>query len=374
MAVQDDNLLNLLLAYSASHRARLLRQPEPATRIALWVQDIFPNLRRALDDPSQIITNSNLATAIMLASLEIISPKAFGVEVPWQKHLDTARQMIAARGGPQRVQSSSRGDKVSSFLWSWFAYLDVLGSLSGGKANSSSSVCLPLCTHGRVIYYANFVEAWIMDYEIDEENDYQIDCILGFTSRCVRILAKIAELSRVCDGDRIGPDLEIRPDWKPSEDTVTRAEKLEADLSESRLHPAKPCTHMQSTGEVAYQWDSLEMAATNEAFHWAGLVHLHRRILGKPSTHPDVQKAVLEIFGALYKVRRGSSAEACLLFPMFTAGCDTEDGKRRSDILERIKGVERFGMTQVHKARTLMERVWETGKPWETLVAGEFFG
>jgi hypothetical protein len=140
MAVQDDNLLNLLLAYSASHRARLLRQPEPATRIALWVQDIFPNLRRALDDPSQIITNSNLATAIMLASLEIISPKAFGVEVPWQKHLDTARQMIAARGGPQRVQSSSRGDKVSSFLWSWFAYLDVLGSLSGGKANSSSSV------------------------------------------------------------------------------------------------------------------------------------------------------------------------------------------------------------------------------------------
>lgn len=140
MAVQDDNLLNLLLAYSASHRARLLRQPEPAVRIALWVRDIFPNLRMALDSPSEIISNSNLATAIMLASLEIISPKAFGVEVAWQKHLDTARQMIAARGGPQKVKTASRGDKVSSFLWSWFAYLDVLGSLSGGKANSSTLV------------------------------------------------------------------------------------------------------------------------------------------------------------------------------------------------------------------------------------------
>jgi Fungal specific transcription factor domain len=213
-----------------------------------------------------------------------------------------------------------------------------------------------------------------LDYEIDEENDYQIDCIMGFTSRCVRILAKVAELSRVCDAERIGPDLEIRPDWKPSEDTIARAEKLESDLSESRLHPAKPCTHMQSTGEAAYQWDSLEMAATNEAFHWAGLVHLHRRILGKPSIHADVQNAVREIFGALYKVRRGSSAEACLLFPMFTAGCDTQDERQTADILERIKGVERFGMTHVHKARTLMERVWETGKPWETLVAGEFFG
>lgn len=68
MAVRDDNLLNLLLAYSASHRARLLRQPEPATRIAIWVQGIFSNLRDALDDPSEIISNVNLATAIMLAS------------------------------------------------------------------------------------------------------------------------------------------------------------------------------------------------------------------------------------------------------------------------------------------------------------------
>lgn len=145
MAVRDDNLLSLLLAYSASHRARLLRQPEPATRIAMWVVDIFPNLRKALDDPSEIISDSNLATAIMLASLEIISPKAFGVAVPWQKHLDMARQMIAARGGPQRMRTASREDKVSSFLWSWFAYLDVLGSLSGGKGNSPSSVRFPFC-------------------------------------------------------------------------------------------------------------------------------------------------------------------------------------------------------------------------------------
>jgi hypothetical protein len=355
MAVRDDNLLSLLLAYSACHRARLLRQPEPATRIALWVQGIFSQLRDALDDPSGIISNSNLATAIMLASLEIISPKAFGIAVPWQKHLDTARQMIEARGGPLRMKTASRGDMVSSFLWSWFAYLDVLGSLSGGKASSLSS-------------------AWILDDDIDDKNDYAIDCILGFTSKCIRILAKIAELARVCDNERIGPDLAIRSEWQPSDETVARAEKLEADLTESRQHPAKPCTHMQSTGEAAYQWDSLEMAATNEAFHWAALVHLHRRVLGKPSTHPDVQNAVREIFGALFKVRKGSSAEACLLFPMFTAGCDSQDEKQRADVLERIKAVERYGMTQVHKARTLMEKAWETGKPWETFVAGEFVG
>jgi len=253
------------------------------------------------------------------------------------------------------MQTTSLGDKVSSFLWSWFAYLDVLGSLSGAKANDSSS-------------------AWILDYELDVESEFQIDCILGFTSRCIHILAKIAELSRICDSERIGHDHAIDAEWKPSEEIVARAEKLESDLAVSRLHPARPCTHIQASDEAAYHWDSIEMAATNEAFHWAGLVHLHRRILGKTSTHTDVQTAVREISGALYKVRRGSSAEGCLLFPMFTAGCDTQDDKQRAEILERIKGVERFGMTQVHKARTLMEKAWETGKPWETLVAGEFFG
>jgi hypothetical protein len=30
--------------------------------------------------------------------------------------------------------------------------------------------------------------------------------------------------------------------------------------------------------------------------------------------------------------------------------------------------------TQVNKARSLMQKVWDTGKPWESLVSGEFFG
>ncbi|RDW64128.1 hypothetical protein BP5796_10630 [Coleophoma crateriformis] len=346
MAVSDPNLLSLLLAYSASHRARLLRQPEPAIRIALYVQDVFPSLRRALSDPQMIVSDSNLATAVMLTSLEIVSPKAFGVAVPWEKHLDTARQIISSRC-KVRDRRISSDEKVSSFLWSWFSYLAVLGSLSGGNMSSN----------------------WILDFEVDEREDYQIDCILGFTGRCVRILAKIADFARTCDRLRVG-----QANWQPSDDIEFSATALLKELDVSRQHPAKPCTHIQSKDEAAYQWDILEMSATNEAFHWAGMIHIHRRLLGKTSSHPDVQTAVREVLGALYKVRPGSSAEACLLFPMFTAGCDVQEQAKRAYVLERIKNVERLGMTQVHQARSLMERVWETGKPWETLVAGEFFG
>lgn len=327
MALEDPNLMNLLLAYSASHRARLLQQPEPTTRIALWVQDIFSNLRHAIDDPTKIISDSSLAAAIMLASLEIISPKAFGVEVPWQQHLDVARQMVAARGGAKGMRDSSA---ASFFLLRWFGYLAVLGRLIGGHKG------LPSITTS------------VMAYDSDEKNGYQIDCLLGFTSRCVSILAKIADLAAHCATERLDEDYNVRPEWEPTEDIRQQAEQLIEDLENARTSIlTQHCPHLQSSGEATYQWDNREMAATNEAYHWAGLVHLHRRVLGKASTDKDVQTAVREIVGLLYKVRRGSSAEACLLFPMFTAGCDAQDEKQKTLIMVRMKGVEDFGMSQV---------------------------
>jgi hypothetical protein len=134
-----------------------------------------------------------------------------------------------------------------------------------------------------------------------------------------------------------------------------------------------------------------EMTAINEAYHWAALVHLHRRVLGKSATHADVRNAVSEIIGALFRARKGSSAEFRLLFPMFTAGCNTQDEKQKQFIMGRFRGIEDFGMcqvscstralfktilkySQVQRGRTLMQKVWDTGKPWETLVSGEFVG
>ncbi|KAL8891988.1 MAG: hypothetical protein Q9192_005675, partial [Flavoplaca navasiana] len=334
MAIHDINLLHLLLAYSASHRALLLKHPEPANRIAIWVKDVFPTLRKALNDPDAPITNSNLATAIMLASLEIISPNAFEVTVPWQTHLTVARRMILARGGAQSVH---RKDKVSYFLSRWFAYLDILGSLSGGK-------------NDQPLFSGNY---WAND---DSDDDFQIDCLLGFTSRCVSILARIAELARECDSQRISPETgDIIEDWKPDDETLQKAEHLKSDLQDARMHRYKGCPHRPSTPVMHRKggkdrdeagWDLLEMVATNEAFHWAGLIHLNRRILGKKNEDVEVQIAVREIVSALFKVRKGGTAEACLLFPIFTAGCDARERGQRDVIIERLSSIEESGMTQ----------------------------
>ncbi|KAF2842795.1 hypothetical protein M501DRAFT_924948 [Patellaria atrata CBS 101060] len=353
MAVQDEDLLHLMLAYSAIHRAHLLGHPKPSNRIAVWVEEVFPRLRQVLAGNPDKITNANLTTAIMLASLEIISPNAFEVSISWQNHLTIARQMILARGGPLALK---RSDKNSAFLGRWFAYLDVVGLLSGNKLDPTLHA----------------------DYSSEEafsDDDYQIDCLLGFTNRCGKILAKVGRLVKLCESARIDQHGHVREGWTPRRDIAEVAEKLRAELQKGRERDYKGCTHgSPKDSEAEAAWDSREIHSTNEAFHWAGLIHLDRRVLGKQSDDPEVQEAVRKIVAALYRIREGSTAEACLLFPMFAAGCDAIDLAQREKITARLKGVEGFGMNQIVKARTLLQKVWETGESWESLSSEDFFG
>ena len=385
MAVDNPNLLNLLLAYSACHRARLLNHPEPANRIALWVRDVFPSLRQTLENVSNTeVSNANLATAILLASLEIISPSSFGVSIPWQNHLSIARSIIRARGGPHSI---SRKDPVMYFLARWLAYLDVMGSLSGRRNEE------PLFAGN---YWSSShedstsaKELSLTDDDGDDDDDFTIDCLLGFTTRCVSILAQVALLARQCESGRIDAETgQINEAWRPSLDIEKKAEKLRHDLEHARNHEQIQCTHHSPQLTKAHlcgtrrnsaylemsEKDAEESLATNSAFHWAGLVHLLRRVHNLPRSDPEVQSAVHEIVKILQTIREGGSAEACLLFPMFTAGVEAEDRLDRAEVLSRIKGAEGLGMCQVSRARRIMEEVWRTGISWECLVTGEFFG
>lgn len=338
MAVRDENLLHLLLAYSASHRARLLKHPEPSNRIAIWVREVFPNLRKALNDKAGRISNANLATAIMLASLEIIAPNAFEVPVPWQDHLAIARSMIIARGGPRSVNRHK--DRVSYFLIRWFAYLDVFGNFSSTRVRADQPM-----------FSGNL-------YDFEDEDDFQIDCVLGFSGRLASLLARTADLARRCDSERIDSAGNIDESWRPAPDVVDTAELVKARFLATRSLKCKLCPHRQAGSGFDVAWEAMEMSATNEAFMWAGLIHLNRRVLAAPRDSADVQQAVSEVVGTLYRVRNGGSAEACLLFPLFTAGCEAGDSAQRDLIMARVRSVEESGMTQVsgHSVWTVLRR------------------
>ncbi|KAJ0422182.1 fungal-specific transcription factor domain-containing protein [Aspergillus carlsbadensis] len=348
MAIDDPNLLNLMLAYSASHRARFLGHPEPANRIALWVRDVFPSLRLALEDSHRKVTDSHLATAIMLLSLEIVSPGAFEVPVPWQTLLKLARDLFLARQG----QMTYPGNRVAAFLTRWIGYVDVLGALS--------------CRHHQppLLEYSTVLGACHADEEWDE---FAVDCFTGYTPRTGLFLTQLGGLVHQCDNERFGDMQTFLPEWAPSPDIICRAEALVDDweMLDVNVH-----THDKHYLES----ESSDMIAVDRAFRYAGLLHLRRRVLGEDSGSEEVLKALNGLMQAVTAIRTGAAMEAGVLFPIFTAGCETRNPKQRVEIKERLEVLEGIGMKQIQSARKLMQRCWDTGLPWIAFAQGEFLG
>jgi hypothetical protein len=313
-----------MLAYSASHRARFLRHAEPSNRIAHWVSDVFPTLRHALHDPHENVTDSHLATAIMLLSLKIISPSTFEVPIPWQSHLKLARDLFLARGVHYAAHP---GNKVAFFLARWFGYLDILGSLScrrGGPPlfddsywSPTPSGCIP-----------------------SQDDDYRVDCFTGFTPRTGIHLARLGHLTHRCDNERFDEVGNFLSDWAPSEDVVRAAEGLLHDLRQSRQRG-----HVSGTHHTEHE--NRQMIAIDLAFHWSAVLHVHRRVLGEPAFAPAVREAVDELCSALLEIRPGSSTEVSVLFPLFTAGCEIQDAQRRLGVMTRVINFEAEGLKQV---------------------------
>lgn len=322
VAITDPNLLNLMLAYSASHRARFLRHPEPSNRIAHWVRDVFPTLRHALDDPQENVTDSHLATAIMLLSLKIISPSTFEVPITWQDHLNLARDLFLAR----EIQYLAHpGNKVAFFLARWFGYLDIFGSLS--------------CRGGPPLFEGSYWSPTPSGCVPSEDDDYRVDCVTGFTPRTGVYLARLGCLTCRCDNERFDKEGNFLPDWTPSEDVVLAAEALLDDMSRSRQRGHASGTHHT-------EQENQEMIAIDMAFHWSAVLHVHRRVLGKPAFAPEVREAVDELCRALTQIRPGSSTEVSVLFPLFTAGCEIQDPQRRLEVLTRVMKFEAEGLKQ----------------------------
>lgn len=177
----------------------------------------------------------------MLASLEIVAPGTFGVEIPWQSHLSIARRMIAARGGSKAIEAR---DLVSHFLIRWFAYLDILGNFSTTGISKDSVM------FSHELYEFNH-----------EKEDYTIDCMLGFSGFLAGVLARIADLSHRCDTGRLNEFGEIDTNWRPNPEVIKEAEKLKSDLAIARDHKYTLCPHRHSPTESESVWEATEMVS-----------------------------------------------------------------------------------------------------------------
>lgn len=329
MAISDPNLLNLMLAYSASHRARHLEHPEPSNRIAHWVSNVFPTLRLALDGPHENITDSHLATAMMLLSLKIISPSTFEAPITWQSHLKLARELFLAR----LEQLSQPGNRTGAFFARWLGYLDIFGSLS--------------CRHNEppLPVYNSVLSTCVAD----EYDEFSVDCFTGFTPHTGALLTRLGRLVHECDNERFDEMGTFLADWSPSGDMAVEAETLMGEFEQSNALAHARGKHFEDSGP-------LDMVAIDKVFGYAGILNLHRRVLCTPLSSAPTQAVLDELVAALRQIRHGAPAEVGALFPLFTAGCEARDPQQRVDIMGRFNILEKTGMKQVSSVRRCDEK------------------
>ncbi|KAG8421143.1 hypothetical protein J3458_003047 [Metarhizium acridum] len=268
--------------------------------------------------------------AIMLIALEIMSPGAFGRGVSWREHVAHARGLLA------KCLDQAPQDATVEGIWfiqSWLGYIDIMGSLMAGPL-------LDLTCKSQV--YFQLSEPRICANDLDE-----IDCMMGISVKCARLLGQVAELAKQCQGERFRLDGQLLQGWCPQPTMVEQALLLEKHLMESLRQSSRPCPHVRA-GSI-HMKDLAEMAGVNEAFHWAGLIHLHRRVLGKATDHPDVQGSVRKIMQCLEQIGTRGVAKTRYLFPIFTAGCEALTERQQTKLLGRLTNAEKSGMRQVRE-------------------------
>lgn len=285
------------------------------------MRNVFPSLRLALENTQEKITDSHLATAIMLLSLEIVSPSTFEVPIPWQSLLKLARDLFLAR----KSQMAYPGNRIGAFLTRWLGYLDILGSLSCRRHLQ------PLLDYYSVLNTCTIVEDW---------DEFAIDCMTGFTPRTGLFLMQLGGLVHQCDNERFDTMGEFLPDWQPSPDTVHRAGVLISDWEILDAHAHAYEKHYRDC-------ESSDIISIDRAFRYAGLVHLHRRVLGGATDSDAVSNALNGLMESVTAIQTGSAIEAGVLFPIFTAGCETQNFEQRAEIKERLETLEGIGMKQV---------------------------
>ncbi|KAK2589536.1 hypothetical protein QQS21_012788 [Conoideocrella luteorostrata] len=355
MALNNDALMSLILAYSASHRSQLLRADLPQMRMAEWAQSVFPALREPLVNEPAPVSDVALSMAVMLVALEIMSPGAFGQGISWREHITHARALFAKRlEHASKEPSGSNDDEGFKFIENWLGHVFVMGSLMAGPR--LDSVCTP---HVRFTLSDS--------YSCGEDSD-EINCMTGISLKCASLLGRVAELTKQCQGERFRLDGRLLRGWSPEAAVTEQAILLEKQMMESFRQSSRPCSHVRM-GNIHMQ-DLTEIAAINEAFHAAGLIHLHQRVLGSPVDHAEVQSQVQKIIQCLDQLRIGAAAEIRCLFPMFTAGCAAIDENQQAKILGRLMSAEKSGMKQVGQSckTNALGRELKVANSWPSLL------
>jgi hypothetical protein len=342
-AMETPHLLYALLASSCSHHSRLIQDsgPKPKMICLKYTNLAIAGLREALCDPEKVTKPETVTTAMALCTNDVCN----GNMKIWRTHLRGVLRILMAVLEHQRVSLKVIDDPFIQCLVKWFKTMDILAALSG--------------VHGECIHNpGNGPLNSLSDY-----TTWHVDEISGYSMELIPILAEVSNLASqirlYAPGETAGKE------YKPSPETITQAEELESKLFQLLDRPV--CKDALSRGGSF----ALELQSTHIAFVHSTLLHLHRRVQLYPKGHIKVRTDVRNILDALSLIESHSSMNILILWPIFSAGCETEESEEQSVILARMGNMQKLGMGNFTRAREVLRKYWVSGSqlPWDIYLA-----
>ena len=326
-SLETPHLLYALLASACSHHSRLVKDTGPSSRVSClkFTNLSISSLRSALTDTNATLTAETVTTAMALCTNDVCN----GNMQTWRTHLGGVMRLLAAFLDSQGKLSID--DPYIQCLVKWFTTMDVLAGLSG---LSDSGVLSS--------------ENGLLDRTFDQLNGH-IDDICGYSLKLAPLLARLSQLAQT--QSRCGLEMQG--------DLISESNMLELEIL-----ALVECSFLDNLHH-------LELQSTHLAFVHSALLHLHRRVQMFPKNHDVVKTDLFNIINAVKQIAPFSSANILILWPVFSAGCETDDTEEREFIDNRMGDMQRHGLGNFTRARELLSKFWESGTPlpWDSYFA-----
>lgn len=343
-AMETPHLLHALLAASCSHYARLVQKPSAHQLTVLKFTNLaVAGLRAALADPTETLRPETAMTAMVLCTNDVCNGNAR----TWKVHLSGVTQLLTALLARHKTAD---GDPDPFFLCllKWFAALDILAGLSG--------------THEGCV---NDGQYWNLTRNPNCGNGH-VDEICGYSTQLMPLLARIGQLARRNVHEQSIFETYTEPSSALSEELTHDAQDLETRI-------LSIANQVPSAATLAFHDQVLasELHNTHLAFIHSALLHLYRRVELLPKSHPKVRAQVTAILYNVQAIKPFSPANALILWPIFSAGCETDDLQERQAIQTRMANMQTMGLGNFTRARDALARYWESGASsrWDVYFA-----
>ncbi|KAL3446169.1 fungal-specific transcription factor domain-containing protein [Aspergillus insuetus] len=333
-AMETPHLLFAILATSDSHARRRLPTSTLENTTLNNTNNAISGLRAALSLPNE--RNSHRAVEMAMTAMALCTNDVCNGNIDlFRVHLNGVRGMLVSG----LVSGRNIKDPLAMYLFKWFAALDVSAGLS--------------LFHQSTLLSGGLYRSYRAAISAPRGEADGVDDICGYSLDLLPILAEIGELAR----ERYS---------KPNCTTLLeRGQALEARITALTTNINSSPNHPPSETQS-------ELHATNSAFIHTALLHLHRRVHHLPKTDPRVRTDVTNILNALLSIRPASTANILLLWPIFSAGCETDEVAERALVDERMGIMQDMGMGNFTRARGILNRFWAAGtwERWDVWLAG----